>query len=71
MILGLHGTLRKKILQLMEQLKMPKFQALFSLNVYDFWVLQGVALLPFTKKISAFGDLTMLNLFRPFFSLNI
>ena len=38
---------------------MPKFQALFSLNVYDSWVLQGAPPLASYEENFAFGDLKM------------
>ena len=46
-----------------DELQVPNFRP-FSLN--DFWVMQGSNPIA-SKKILHFGDLKMLNLFRPFF----
>ena len=51
--------------------KDAKFQGLYSLNVYDFWVLQGGSLLASYLDNFAFDNLKMLNLFFQFLKVGI
>ena len=52
-----------------DELRVPNFTSVFSLN--DFWVMQGSNPLASILRNYAFGDLKILYLFRPFFSLNV